>query len=77
MTKIEKIILTIGATMIIAAWLIMMSGCSTPTQKQLDEPGHWPGWIVEPPMYGPHDLQVQLRNAYSDGWQDRGRANEQ
>ena len=63
-------------TALLILWLIMSVGCMSPTDRKLKEPGHWPGWIVEPPFYGPHDQQTQidLRNAYSDGWQDRGEA---
>jgi len=59
-------------------WLIMSTGCKSRADQQLERPGHWPGWIFEPnaPLYGPHDRQTQIkiRNAYSDGWQDRGKA---
>ena len=64
-------------TAALMVWLIMSMGCADyRLNKRLEEPGHWPGWIVEPnaPLYGPHDRQIQLRNAYSDGWQDRGEA---
>ena len=66
------VIITAG----ILIWLIMSAGCATPTQRKMKEEGHWPGWIIEPnaPLYGPHNRQIELRNAYSDGWQDRGRA---
>ena len=66
------VIITAG----ILIWLIMTSGCASPTQRKLEQPGHWPGWIFETnaPLYGPHARQIELRNAYSDGWQDRGEA---
>ena len=64
----------IAAAIII--WLIMSTGCANSTDRKLEEQGHWPGWIFEPnaPLYGPHDHQIELINAYSDGWQDRGEA---
>jgi len=72
----RNIIISMAITILLIVWLIMSVGCATPTQRKLEEPGHWPGWIIEkhPPLYGPHATQVQLRNAYSDGWQDRGEA---
>lgn len=60
----------------LVAWAIMASGCSYGVNKRLEQEGHWPGYVL--PIYGPHDQahQIELRNAYSDGWQDRGEANE-
>ena len=68
-------------TALLVLWLIMSQGCATPTQRKLKKPGHWPGYIIEP-YYGPHDvrnmdnhdLDILLRNTYSDGWQDKERS---
>ena len=65
----------------IIVWLIMSTGCRTTTDRKLEKEGHWPGYLIEP-YYGPHDvrrmnnrdLDILLRNTYSDGWQDKERS---
>ena len=50
-------------------FVLLMQLCSCST-VDLDKPGHWPGSIVEP-YYGPHDYsQIDVINAYADGWTD-------
>ena len=66
MWETKKQLFTCIGGAILFVLLMQLCSCST---VNLDEEGHWPGYIVEP-YYGPHDSQVQLRNAYSDGWQD-------
>ena len=75
--KTLSIQIRVVVEVVMIVYLLTVASCSNyGVNKHLKEDGHWPGWIVGPeaPLYGPHDRQVELRNAYSDGWQDRGGA---
>jgi len=79
----RNIWLSVIITTALMIWLIMSTGCANyQLNKKLDEEeGHFPGWLIEP-YYGPHDvtrmdnrdLDILLRNTYSDGWQDKERS---
>lgn len=74
MYESKKELVAILAAAVVVTWLISLCSCSYRANKELEKPGHWPGYLL--PLYGPHEPagQIELRNAYSDGWQDRGEA---
>lgn len=65
---------------VIVIWMIMMSGCSSVK----DNPDLHPYRLLKPtaPFYGPHtsttmtnhEWDIERRNIYSDGWQDKERS---